>query len=242
MAGRILFPNTGFTTEDLVATYEQLGPVFLPLLADRPLTLKRFPDGINGEAFWEKDAPGFTPKWVKRFPVPRKREHGLIQYISIPDLRTLRWAASIACIEIHSFLHKYPYVSSPTVIAFDLDPGDGAGILDCCEVALLVNGWFEKRGLRRFPKVSGSKGLQVYVPLNIPTSYAVTQPLARRAAEELERERPTRIISRVARAERAGKVFIDWSQNAKHKTTVWAYSLRAKRGKPLNNHLASAEI
>jgi DNA primase len=115
--GRVLFPKTGFTTDDLVSVYEQLAPVILPHLAARPLTLKRFPTDIHGEAFWEKDAPNFTPSWIRRVPVPRKHENSIIHYISLTTARALRWAASIGCIEIHSFLHRYPYITSPSVIA-----------------------------------------------------------------------------------------------------------------------------
>ncbi|HKR27924.1 MAG TPA: non-homologous end-joining DNA ligase [Acidobacteriaceae bacterium] len=232
VAARILFPQSGFSTDDLVRTYEALAPVLLPHLAGRPLTLKRFPDDIRGEAFWEKDAPSFTPRWVKTLPVPRKHEPGAIRYISIPDVRTLRWAASMGCIEIHAFLHRYPYITSPTLIAFDLDPGEGASLVQCCAVALLVREWLSERGLESLAKASGSKGLQVYVPLNTPTSYAITHAVARRLAEDLERERPEQIISRMGRAERRGKVFIDWSQNMEHKTTVAVYSVRAKREEP----------
>ena len=232
MASRILFPQSGFSTSDLVRTYEALAPVLLPHLAGRPLTLKRFPDDIHGEAFWEKDAPSFTPPWVKTLPVPRKHEPGAIRYISIPDGKTLRWAASMGCVEIHGFLHQYPTITSPTLIAFDLDPGEGTSLVQCCAVALLVRAWLSEHGLESFAKTSGSKGLQVYVPLNTRASYAITHALARRLAEDLERERPEQIISRMARAERRGKVFIDWSQNMEHKTTVAAYSVRAKREQP----------
>lgn len=232
MAARILFPQSGFSIRDLARTYEALAPMLLPHLAGRPLTLKRFPDNIHGEAFWEKDAPSFTPRWVKTLPVPRKHEPGAIRYISIPDVRTLRWAASIGCVEIHAFLHRYPYITSPTLIAFDLDPGEGASLVQCCAVALLVREWLSERGLESFAKTSGSKGLQVYVPLNTPTSYTITHALARRLAEDLERERPEQIISRMGRSERGGKVFIDWSQNMEHKTTGAVYSVRAKREQP----------
>jgi bifunctional non-homologous end joining protein LigD len=232
VAGRILFPQTGFTTDDLVEAYEQLAPVLIPHVAQRPLTLKRFPDTIHGEVFWEKDAPSFTPKWIKRFPVPRKHEEGTINYIAIADAKTLRWAASVGCIEIHPFLHKYPFITSPTLIAFDLDPGKGMSIVDCCEVALRVRQWFARYKMQCVAKVSGSKGMQVYVPLNTPASYAITQAVARTVAEELAHAEPRRIISRMARAERAGKIFIDWSQNAEHKTTVSVYSVRAKREQP----------
>jgi bifunctional non-homologous end joining protein LigD len=232
MAGRVLFPRTRFTTEDLISAYEQLAPVLLPHLSHRPLTLKRFPDDIYGEVFWEKDAPSFTPSFVQRFPVPRKGEAGVIHYMNLADAKSLRWAASVGCIEIHAFLHQYPFISSPTLIAFDLDPGLGVTLTDCCAVALEIHDWFERRKLQSFAKVSGSKGLQVYVPLNTPSSYASTQALSRRVAEELERRHPSAVISRMARAERAGKVFIDWSQNAEYKTTVSVYSIRAKHEEP----------
>jgi len=152
VAARVLFPRTGFSTDDLVRTYEQLAPVLLPHVAERPLTLKRFPDDIHGEAFWEKDAPSFTPKWVRTLPVPRKHEPGAIRYIGIPDVKTLRWAAWIGCIEIHAFLHRYPYVTTPTLIAFDLDPGEGTGLADCCSIALLVRAWLRERGLESWAK------------------------------------------------------------------------------------------
>src|SRR3954470_14090361 len=121
MAGRVLFPKTGFTTDDLVRVYEELAPVLIPHLADRPLTVQRFPDDIHGEAFWEKDAPHFTPEWIQRFAVPRKHERSVIHYMSLGSVESLRWAASMGCIEIHPFLHRYPFIASPTLIAFDLD-------------------------------------------------------------------------------------------------------------------------
>jgi bifunctional non-homologous end joining protein LigD len=233
MAGRVLFPRTQFATDDLASAYEHLAPVLLPHLAFRPLTLKRFPDDIHGEMFWEKDAPSFTPSFVQRLPVARKGEAGVINYMNLADAKSLRWAASVGCIEIHAFLHRYPFISSPTLVAFDLDPGPGVTLTDCCAVALEIHEWFEDRKLQNFAKLSGSKGLQVYVPLNTASSYAATQALSRRVAEELERRYPSAVISRMARAERAGKVFIDWSQNAEHKTTVSVYSIRAKHGQPL---------
>lgn len=232
MAARVLFPKAGFSTEDLVEVYSRLAPVLLPHVAERPVTLKRFPDDIHGDSFWERDAPSFTPSWIKRLPVPRKRESGVIQYICLDDEKSLQWAASIGCIEIHSFLHRYPYIESPTLIAFDLDPGEGANILDCCAVALEVQQWFGEYGLECLPKVSGSKGVQVYVPLNTPSSYAITQQVAKHVAEELERAHPEKMISRMARGDRRGKVFVDWSQNADFKTTVSVYSVRAKHEHP----------
>jgi bifunctional non-homologous end joining protein LigD len=232
MAPRVLFLRTGFTTKDLSDYYDAIAPLLLPHLADRPLSLKRYPDDINSEAFWEKDAPNFTPAWVKRYAVPRKHENGVLRYIGIPDTKTLQWAASIGCIEIHPFLHRYPYITSPTAIAFDLDPGPGATATECCAVAIEIRKWFEHYKLECFAKFSGSKGVQVYVPLNTPTSYSVTQPLARHVAEELARRHPDRVTATMAREQRLGKVFIDWSQNADYKTTVSVYSLRAKHDEP----------
>jgi bifunctional non-homologous end joining protein LigD len=232
LAPRVLFPEAGFSTDDLVDAYRRLAPVLLPHLRDRPLTLKRFPDDIHGEAFWEKDAPSFTPAEVKRLPVPRKRESGVIQYISLQNAKSLAWAASVGCVEIHSLLHRYPYIESPTLMAFDLDPGSGMDVVDCCAVALEIEKWFSGYGLATFPKVSGSKGIQVYVPLNTPSSYAITQPVARHVAEQVEQQHPNDVISQMARTDRRGKVFIDWSQNAEYKTTVSVYSVRAKHEHP----------
>jgi bifunctional non-homologous end joining protein LigD len=232
MAARVLYPKTGFSTADLADYYERVAPVLLPHLARRPLSLKRYPDDIDGEAFWEKDAPNFTPGWVKRYAVPRRHERSVLHYIGLPDKRSLRWAASAGCIEIHPFLHVYPYITSPTLIAFDLDPGHGASATECCAVALDVRAWFASYGLQSFAKFSGSKGVQVYVPLNTPTSYGVTQLLARKVAEELAHRHPDRIVASMAREERRGKVFIDWSQNADYKTTVSVYSVRAKTDEP----------
>jgi bifunctional non-homologous end joining protein LigD len=232
MAARVLYPATGFTTVDLAEYYTEMAALLRPHLVDRPLSLKRYPDDIEGEAFWEKDAPNFTPKWVKRYAVPRRHEHSLLHYIGLPDKKSLRWAASIGCIELHPFLHRYPYISSPTSVVFDLDPGHGITATECCAVALQVRAWFASYGLESMAKFSGSKGIQVYVPLNTPTSYAVTQPLARAVAEELARRHPDRIVATMDRAQRRGRVFIDWSQNADYKTTVSVYSVRAKTSEP----------
>jgi bifunctional non-homologous end joining protein LigD len=228
----VLFPKAGFTTDDLVAVYEQLAPVLLPHAAGRPMVLKRYPTDITGESFWEKDAPAFTPKWVKRMPVPRKNEPGAIEYVGLGDLKSLKWAASLGCIELHTFLHKYPYITQPTMIAFDLDPGEGVHLPTCCGVAVQIREWFARWGLKCFAKVSGSKGLQVYVPLNTRCSYALTEWVARRVAEELERKTPRKITSRMEKSQRAGRVFIDWSQNEDYKTTVCVYSLRTNRNHP----------
>lgn len=225
-----LYPS-GFTKAQVIDYYIRVSPHLLPHLKDRPVTLKRYPDGVRGEFFYEKDAPGFTPEWVKTFPVPRREGGSDIRYILINDLATLVWCANLANLEIHPFLHRVPELR-PSYIVFDLDPGPGADVLSCAEVAFLLRERFERMKLACFPKVSGSKGIQVYVPLNTPVTYAETQPFARSMAEALAREHPDRIVAEMAKVLRHGKVFIDWSQNSDFKTTIGVYSLRAKRDKP----------
>jgi bifunctional non-homologous end joining protein LigD len=230
---KVLYPAARFTRAEVVAYYSRIAPVILPHLRDRPVTLKRFPDGIHGEAFYEKDAPEFTPPWVKTFPVPRRdATQPPIKYIIINDAATLVWAAANAALELHPFLHRAPAIETPTYVAFDLDPGEGADILQCAEVAFLLRDALRKLDLQSFPKVSGSKGIQVYVPLNSPVTYESTQPFARALAELLARQHPDWIVSEMAKVLRRGKVFIDWSQNADHKTTISVYSLRAKGKRP----------
>jgi bifunctional non-homologous end joining protein LigD len=231
-AGKILYPAGKFTKGDVIDYYRRVAPYLLPQFRNRPVTLKRYPDGVFGEAFYEKDAPGFTPDWVKTFPVPRHEGGPDINYILINDRRTLMWAATIAALELHPFLHCVPHIERPTHIVFDLDPGDNANVLSCAEVSFLLREVLTKLRLKCFAKVSGSKGIQVYVPLNTAVTYDQTQSFARATAELLEKKHPDKIVADMARNLRVGKVFIDWSQNADFKTTVGVYSLRAKRARP----------
>jgi bifunctional non-homologous end joining protein LigD len=212
--------------------YRRVAPFLLPHFRNRPVTLKRYPNGVHGEAFYEKDAPSFTPEWVKTFPVPRHNGGPDINYILINDTATLLWAANIAALELHPFLHRAPKIDVPTHIVFDLDPGEGADLRNCIEVAFLLRDVLRKLRLESFAKVSGSKGLQLYVPLNSAVHYEATQTFARTVAQLLEREHADLIVSDMAKNLRQGKVFIDWSQNADHKTTVGVYSLRAKSHHP----------
>jgi bifunctional non-homologous end joining protein LigD len=227
-----LFPETGFTKGEMIRYYVEVAPFMLPHLTDRPVTLIRFPDGIRGESFYEKNAPHFAPEWIKTFPVPRQHHEGTINYILINDARTLAWCANLASIEFHPFLHRARSLETPTHIAFDLDPGEGADILTCAEVALLVKDVLDGLELESFPKVSGSKGLQLYVPLNGRATYEVTQPFAKAVAELLEQQHPKKIVSNMAKALRKNRVLIDWSQNSRAKTTVGVYSMRGKREAP----------
>ncbi|HJT81914.1 MAG TPA: non-homologous end-joining DNA ligase, partial [Chthoniobacterales bacterium] len=217
---------------DVINYYLKVARYLLPHFRNRPVTLKRYPNGIHGEIFYEKDAPGFTPSWVKTFPVPRREGGPDIRYVMINDRATLAWAASIDALELHPFLHKAPRIDRPTHVVFDLDPGEGADIRQCAEVGLRLRDLLKNLQLKAFPKISGSKGIQVYLPLNTGATYAATQSFAHAIAELLERQHPQKIVSEMPKNLRHGKVFIDWSQNADHKTTVGVYSLRAKRHRP----------
>jgi bifunctional non-homologous end joining protein LigD len=229
---KVLFPAVGFTKADLAAYDAAVARYLLPHLRDRPVTLKRYPEGVGRRAFWEKNAASYRPAWVRTFPVPRAQGGPDVNYVLIDDRRTLLWCANVGAIELHPFLHRVPAIDTPTLIVFDLDPGEGVTILDCATVAFLLEDTLERLRLRSFVKTSGSKGLQVYVPLNTPTTYAATGAFAHALARLLEAEHPRLVVSEMAKARRRGKVFIDWSQNAAHKTTVAVYSLRAKRERP----------
>ena len=219
---KVLFPRTGFTKGDLIAYYARIAPAVLPHLRDRPLTLKRYPNGVDGEYFYEKQSPSHRPEWVETARI------GSIDYTLAQDRPTLIWLANLADIELHTSLALARGPDRPTMMVFDLDPGDGAGVLECSEVALVLRGLFEQLGLTSLAKTSGSKGIQVYVPLGPGATYEQTKPLARRIAELLEQRLPALVVSRMTRRLRAGKVLVDWSQNDAHKTTVTVYSVRAR--------------
>jgi bifunctional non-homologous end joining protein LigD len=229
---KVMYPAVGFTKGQVIEYYTRVSRHILPHLKNRPVTLKRFPDGVSGEHFYEKDAPSFTPSWVKTFPVARTSEESVINYILINDLPTLVWSANLANLEIHPFLAKAPHIEVPTMVVFDLDPGEGADILNSCEVAFLVKRLLDRMSLKSFVKVSGSKGIHLHVPLNTKVTYEATQPFAKSIAQLLETEHSDLIVSEMVKTKRRGKVFVDWSQNSEHKSTVAPYSLRAKGERP----------
>lgn len=228
---KAMFPS-GFTKGQVIDYYVRISDYLLPHIKQHPITLKRYPNGTAAPHFYEKDAPGFKPKWVETFAVPRRGGGQPIHYVLLNDLAALVWSANLANLEIHPFLARAPEIQRPLSVVFDLDPGEGADVLTCVEVAVLLKDRLARHSLESFAKVSGSKGLQVYAPLNTKITYAETQPFARELAESLEREHPDVVISEMAKAVRPGKVFIDWSQNSDFKTTVAPYSLRAKRDRP----------
>jgi bifunctional non-homologous end joining protein LigD len=224
----VLWPATGFTKGDMIDYYARLADVILPHLRERPLTLKRYPNGVEASFFYEKRCPGHRPDWVETAPVWSGRNEGDIDYCLCNDRATLTWLAQLAALELHPSLSLAKEIERPTVLAFDLDPGEPADILDCCRVALRLRELFAGLDLECFPKTSGSKGLQVYVPLNPKVTYDDTKPFARAVAQALERTEPELVVSRMAKKLRKGKVLVDWSQNDQHKTTVAVYSLRAR--------------
>jgi bifunctional non-homologous end joining protein LigD len=223
---KVLYPATGFDKRALIDYYAAIAPVLIPHLAGRALTVTRWPDGVEGKSFFQKQAPAHRPEWVKTATLASERKP--IDYIRAEDLPTLVWLANLAAIELHVPLACAQSVERPTALVFDLDPGAPASIVECCRVALQLQGMFEGLGLQSFAKTSGSKGLQVYVPLNTAdVTFERTKPFARAVAETLESAEPDLVVSRMTKTRRAGKVLIDWSQNDAKKTTVCAYSLRA---------------
>ena len=225
---KVLYPKAGFTKGELINYYIQIAPVLLPHLKNRPLTLKRYPNGVEAPFFYEKNCPSHRPDWVKTAAVWSEGNQREMQYCLTQDLPTLVWAANLADIELHTSLSRKSNVARPTMMVFDLDPGAPADIVQCCAVGLLLRDLLSGMKLQSWAKTSGSKGLQIYVPLNTPVDYDQTKALSRALAEHLEREHPKLVISKMAKALRKGKIFVDWSQNDEHKTTVNVYSLRAK--------------
>ena len=225
---KVLYSATGFTKRQVIDYYARIAPLLLPHLKGRALTLKRYPNGVDSEFFYEKNAPQHRPDWVKTVPVWSGGNNRTMYYVEAADLPTLIWLANLAAIELHPSLALAKDVGCPTMMVFDLDPGPPANIVQCCQVAFWLREIFEHFNLQSFPKTSGSKGLQIYVPLNTRTSYDVTKPFARALAQLLEQEHPDAVVSDMKKSIRTGKVFVDWSQNDEHKTTVAVYSLRAR--------------
>lgn len=231
-AGKVFFPQSGFTKGDMVQYYLKVAPYILPHLKGRPVTVIRFPDGITGERFYEKNAPRFTPPWIKTAAVPRRHHEGKIDYLLIENVESLAWCANLAAIELHPFLHQAKALGQPTSVAFDLDPGEGADLLTCIKVAFLIKEITDELKLKIFPKVSGSKGLQLHLPLNTRVTYATTAAFAKAVAELLAHRHPDLVVSQMPKELRRGRVLIDWSQNSGSKTTVSVYSMRGKRDDP----------
>jgi bifunctional non-homologous end joining protein LigD len=237
---KVFYPEVGFTKAQVIDYYLQIAPALLPHLEDRPISLKRYPDGVTGSYFYEKQCPPYRPDWIRTAPVMSKRRR--IDYCIINNLPALVWAANLADLELHTFLHRAPEIERPTMLVFDLDPGEGMDIVACCQVGRWLQKILESLAIECFPKTSGSKGLQLYAPLNTPTNYHETKAFAHAVAERLEREHPQQVVSKMQKHLRVGKVFVDWSQNDPYKTTVCVYSLRAKNRPTVSTPLTWNEV
>jgi bifunctional non-homologous end joining protein LigD len=222
---KVFYPKVGFTKGQVIDFYRRVAPALLPHLRDRPLTLKRYPDGVEGQFFYEKQCPSYRPDWIKTVTVQNKRE---VHYCLANNLSTLIWLANLADLELHTSLSRAKDVLRPTMMVFDLDPGAPAAILECAQIGIELRDLFGDLGLDCYPKTSGSKGLQIYVPLNTPVTYDTTKPFAHAIAMHLEQKLPKLVVSSQKKSIRKGKVLVDWSQNDDHKTTICVYSLRAR--------------
>lgn len=239
---KVLYPRAGFTKGQVIDYYIRVAPALLPHLAGRPLTMKRYPEGVEGMFFYEKNCPSYRPDWVKTAKIWSEGNKRFMYYCVVDELPTLVWMANLADLELHTSLSVAPEMQCPTVIAFDLDPGPPANMVQCCRVGLWVREIFEEFGMQAFAKTSGSKGLQVYVPLNTNVTYAQTKQFAHVIARLLEERHPDHVVSDMKKSLRTNKVLVDWSQNDVHKTTICVYSLRAKEQPTASTPVAWKEV
>jgi bifunctional non-homologous end joining protein LigD len=241
---KVLYSKAGFTKGEVVEYYAKVGATMVPHLNGRAVTLRRFPEGVDDldSAFFEKRCPKHRPKWVKTAKVKAGPEAGTIDFCVCDSIPTLIWMAQLAAIELHPSLSIARAPNRPTTFAFDLDPGPPADIVQCCEVAVRLRDLFAHFGLESFPKTSGSKGMQVYVPLNVKTSYEQTKPMAKAIAQLLEKQTPDKVVSKMKKVERKGKVLVDWSQNHRSKTTIAVYSLRARERPTVSTPITWDEV
>jgi len=223
---KVLYPETGTTKAEVIDYYARIAPVMVPHLADRGVTLRRFPDGVEGGSFFEKRCPGHRPEWLDTVLGPGDR-NGDIGYCCLDSAPALVWAANMAALEIHAPMARRD-IETPTMCVFDLDPGPGTSIVECADVGLDIRHVLDGLGLAGFAKTSGSKGMQVYVPLNTPHTHHEASAFALWVAQLLERAHPDGVVSNMKKSLRKGKVLVDWSQNSRHKTTIAVYSLRAR--------------
>jgi len=239
---KILYPAVGFTKGDLIDAYADLAEVLLPHLRGRPVTLKRYPDGVEGKFFYEKRSPKHRPDWVATARIWSESHKAEIDYTLLEDLPSLVWSANLANIELHTSLARVADLDRPDSMVFDLDPGAPADIVDCARVALRLRAFFTQLGLDSYAKTSGSKGIHLHVPLNGTATFAESRPFAKAVAETFAARFPDEVVSLQAKAEREGRVLIDWSQNDAHKTTACVYSIRAKERPTASTPLEWEEV
>ena len=224
---KVLYPETGFTKAEVIDYYVRVAPTILAHLGDRGITMRRFPDGVDAGSFFEKRCPSHRPEWVQAALGPGDRG-GAIEYCRLTEPAALAWAANMAALELHAPMARVDDIDAPTMVVFDLDPGPGTAMTECAVVAGWIRTVLDAVGLRAWPKTSGSKGLQLYVPLNAPHTHDHASSFALAVAQLVERDHPELVVTTQRKEARAGKVLIDWSQNSRHKTTICVYSLRAR--------------
>lgn len=224
---KVLYPKAGFTKGDVIRYFIDVSPVLLPHLKDRPITMKRYPEGVDHFFFYEKNCPRYRPEWVSTADVMSQRRGGTMQYCVVNNRASLVWMANLADLELHTSLARAPAVDRPTAMVFDLDPGEGTNAVQCAQVAFWLRDKLESLKLKSFPKTSGSKGVQVYVPLNTAATFEATKTISRQIADAIATEHADAVVTNMLKKLRTRKVLIDWSQNDEHKTTVCVYSLRA---------------
>jgi bifunctional non-homologous end joining protein LigD len=239
---KVLYPATGFTKGQVIDYYVRVAETILPHLKGRPVTLKRYPNGVDQKFFYEKRCPVHKPEWVDTVSIFSETNDAEIHFCTLGEPAALAWTANLASIELHCLLSKAPKLETPTAVAFDFDPGPPAGRLEATRALLLVRGMLDDLGLESYPKTSGGKGMHLYVPLNTPATFDKTKAFAHAFAQLLEREHPELITSNMLKKERTGKVFMDWSQNDTHKTTVCVYSLRAREHPTVSTPVRWEEI
>lgn len=239
---KVYYPRTKFTKAQVIDYYVKIAPFLLPHLQDHPLTLKRYPHGSGKNFFYQKESPSHRPDWIKTAPIWSEKNNRNINFTLVNDLSSLLWVINLATLELHTSLSLYSTIDQPKALVFDLDPGAPATIIECSQVALWLRDIFLTYELISYPKTSGSKGLQLYVPLNISTDYIQTKMFAHKIAQHLEKQHPLSVVSKMKKSLRTGKVFIDWSQNDQHKTTVCVYSLRAKEAPTVSTPISWAEV
>ncbi|MCP5028337.1 MAG: hypothetical protein GY929_18835 [Actinomycetia bacterium] len=238
---KVLYPATGTTKAEVIDYYHQISPVLIDHIGDRGITLRRWPDGVEAESFFEKRCPSHRPDWVGTCLGPGDRREG-IQYCRFDDPASLVWSANLAALELHSPMARCTDIDSPTMVVFDLDPGEPATIIECCAVALDIGEVLDALGLEAFAKTSGSKGLQLYLPLNTPHTHDGASSFALAVAQLLEKQHPERVTSQMAKKLRPRKVLIDWSQNSRHKTTIAPYSMRGRSHPTVSTPLTWDEV
>jgi bifunctional non-homologous end joining protein LigD len=239
---KVLYPSTGFTKGDVIRYFIDVGAVLLPHLQGRPITLKRYPDGVGKFFFYEKSCPPYRPNWVATARVYSKVRDADIDFCVVDNLASLVWMANLADLELHTSLARAPKIHQPTAMVFDLDPGEGANVLHCAQVALWLKEKLAQMKLESFAKTSGSKGIQIYVPLNTAISFEATKVASRQIADAVATEHSDAVVTKMLKTLRKKKVLIDWSQNDDHKTTICAYSLRATEKPQVSTPLKWTEL